>query len=311
MNCLKLSKLILTNIICSALFCQVPNFVKLKAADIENSIEIIDSIVGPYNVSKGLGNKMDVKLDSYLKEENSIWFKLFVNKDTIMTFDIVPIDSTNDFDFVLYKCYSNKSFDSIKSNRKAPERMCFSQNVSKKSSTGLSEYSTDNFIKEGIGNSYCKALEVKKGEIYYLLINYGEIYLKQYNKLPKGFIIYFYNYWPNKKPFVLDKIYFETNKWDLPSESQKELDKLIAIMKSNEFIILKVDGYSDSRGNEIENKQLSQKRADAVADYIISKGINRKRLLSFGYGSHSPTHYNNKDYEYKLNRRVEFSFIMK
>jgi len=76
--------------------------------------------------------------------------------------------------------------------------------------TGLSEYSQDFDILGGPGPAYVSGISVKAGETYYLMVNCsGQMYIskKQY---PLGFNIYFYNYYPKRKPIVLNNIFFET-----------------------------------------------------------------------------------------------------
>lgn len=105
--------------------------VKLANADAKNAIKINDSIVGPVNVSDGRGNILDFKLDRYIVEENSAWFKLTILQDTLLTFDIVPVDSAEDYDFIFFKCADKNCLSDIKTKKQIPDRICFSYNPSK------------------------------------------------------------------------------------------------------------------------------------------------------------------------------------
>lgn len=286
--------------------------IKSNAADHSKAIEINDSIVGPYTVSNGYGRELEFRFDSGVREENSIWFKFAVLMDTLLTFDIVPLDSTEDYDFILFKCSSNDQFDSIRNRKKIPERVCFSFNSSKSSSTGLSEFTNKKIIGGGPGPSYVGALAVKQGETYYLMVTLSEVYRKTNPKnFAKGFMIYFYDYWPRKKPVILKNVLFENNKNILLPASYVELDKLVNMLKQNTFLNIEIRGYTDNIGKEKNNKILSEQRAKAVCDYLISKSISSKRLLYKGFGSDHPIASNQTPEGREQNRRVEFAIIMK
>lgn len=284
---------------------------KPSSTDHSKAIEINDSIVGPYDVSTGYGKELEFKLDNFVKEENSIWFKFIMLHDTVLTFDIVPIDSLDDYDFMLFKCNSNNQFDSIRMRKKIPERICFSVNTSKNSSTGLSEFTNKKIIGAGDGLAYVEALRVKQGETYFLMVTMSEQYRKMKSTFSKGFMIYFYNYWPKKKAVILKNVLFENNKASLLPVSYPELDRLVNMLKQNNFISIEIKGYTDNTGKEKDNKLLSEQRAKAVCDYLVSKAISSKRLIYKGMGSENPVASNETEEGRRQNRRVEFAIIMK
>jgi outer membrane protein OmpA-like peptidoglycan-associated protein len=287
-----------------------PKFEKYNLADPQSAIEIKDSIIGPHNVASGYGLYRD--FNSGVHEDNSIWFKFKVNRDTLLTFDIVPLNNMEDYDFILFKYNSDKTIDSIRDGKRLPERVCFSQNTSKNSSTGLSEFATATLVGSGPGAAYVPALKVKTGERYYLMVNYGDEYIRgNPGKIPAGFMIYFYNYWSNKKPTVLKNVLFETNKSVLLESSFPELDKLTVTLKQNSLTNIEIRGHTDNVGDPASNQLLSEQRAHAVVDYLISKGIDKKRLLYKGLGSKQPVASNKTEEGRKKNRRVEFAVIMK
>lgn len=76
-------------------------------------------------------------------------------------------------------------------------------------------------------------------------------------------------------------------------------------MKKNPELAININGHTDNVGDENSNLSLSEGRAKAVFDYLISKGINKKRLTYKGYGSSKPIADNNSDEGKQLNRRVE------
>lgn len=84
------------------------------------------------------------------------------------------------------------------------------------------------------------------------------------------------------------------------------LDKLAQLL-TNKNLILKLDGYTDNRGNPNVNRKLSKDRADAVKTYLVKKGVNASRIEAFGYGSAEPVASNKTAEGRALNRRVEFT----
>ncbi len=295
--------------ICGA---QPPYMKKLPNADFATAMEIEDSIVGPTNVSLGNGTVMDFRFDKDIRETNSAWFKFTVDRDTLLSFDIVPLDSADDYDFIVFKCPDKKCIENIRMKKVLPDRACYSYHPSKSGITGLSEYESKTIIGPGPGVAYCAALPVKAGETYYLMIDnsFGE-FNPLPMKFPKGFTIYFYNYWPKKKAVVLNNVLFESNKAVLLNSSFTELDKLVAQLKANKSMKIEIRGHTDNEGNEIQNQKLSEARAKAVADYIISKNIDRQRIFYKGFGSKSPIAPNDTAEGRKKNRRVEFAIVIR
>jgi len=107
----------------------------------------------------------------------------------------------------------------------------------------------------------------------------------------------------------LNNIFFETGKWDLLPESFAELDKLVRILTDNPNMEIEINGHTDNVGNDESNLMLSQKRAAAVVNYILDKGITSTRLDSAGFGEAQPVATNDTDEGRRLNRRVEFMIV--
>ncbi|HVA98187.1 MAG TPA: OmpA family protein, partial [Bacteroidia bacterium] len=103
----------------------------------------------------------------------------------------------------------------------------------------------------------------------------------------------------------LKNIFFETSKANLLSTSDNELDKLAKAMQNNLSVSLNIFGYTDNTGNETSNIELSTKRAEAVRNYLVKKGIDSKRLNCKGFGSTNPVADNKTEKGRKNNRRVE------
>ena len=90
------------------------------------------------------------------------------------------------------------------------------------------------------------------------------------------------------KPIEIPNIYYDFGKWDLRPESMVALDHLVEVLNDNPNIVIELRSHTDSRASEEYNMELSQKRAQAVVDYLIRKGIDPKRLIAKGYGESMP-----------------------
>ncbi len=104
---------------------------------------------------------------------------------------------------------------------------------------------------------------------------------------------------------IASKIFFETAKATLKTESLAQLDALVLILNKYEGAILLIEGHCDSDGTDEYNKDLSQRRTQAVKDYLMSKGIAESRLVAIGYGESKPIADNNTSAGKAKNRRVE------
>jgi len=93
---------------------------------------------------------------------------------------------------------------------------------------------------------------------------------------------------PIKKPIVLPNVFFDLGKWDLRPEAMSALDSVVTILDNNPNITIGMRSHTDYRDTEERNKVLSQKRADTCVNYLISKGVNPKRLEAQGMGESEP-----------------------
>lgn len=115
--------------------------------------------------------------------------------------------------------------------------------------------------------------------------------------------------------FVVRNIFFASGKSELQPESKAELDKLVSLMTKFPKLIVEISGHTDASGSDELNQKLSEKRAIAVADYIIAHGIDKSRLRTIGYGETKPIAINyNKDGSpnrqgMSINRRFEFTIL--
>jgi len=89
-------------------------------------------------------------------------------------------------------------------------------------------------------------------------------------------------------PIKLDNTFYDFGKWTLTESSKKELEKLVKILNDNPNITIELGAHTDMVGDEKSNQILSQKRAQSVVDFLISKGIKADRLSAKGYGESMP-----------------------
>ena len=150
-----------------------------QAGDCYSAIEIdpINKLI--FNCSPlGFGSKLEIKNNSlksiffFEKEHNTIWLKFNSPYNALMCFDIIPNDTTYDFDFLLFKNKENNFCENLNYNHTKPIRTNISRNnLKNKSITGLNINAKKEYNPSGIQPMYSKALNVNKLENYYLVID--------------------------------------------------------------------------------------------------------------------------------------------
>ena len=111
---------------------------------------------------------------------------------------------------------------------------------------------------------------------------------------------------------VLNNIYFEFDKSNITPEAAFELNKLVEVMKAKPAIVVMAKAHSDNRGNDEYNLKLSDQRAKAVVQYVISQGIDKERISGKGYGESEPLVNcgdNCTEEQHAQNRRNEFIIV--
>ena len=104
-----------------------------------------------------------------------------------------------------------------------------------------------------------------------------------------------------------DRVHFMVNAHIIRGISYPLLDRLARlIIQHPEYIHIEVQGHTDERGPDWYNDRLSQDRANAVLEFLISRGVNRERLSAHGFGKSKPLVDKNSEYAWSMNRRVEF-----
>lgn len=98
--------------------------------------------------------------------------------------------------------------------------------------------------------------------------------------------------------------YFDFDKADLRPDSQAALDRSIAVLKNGSQRI-RLEGNGDERGTREYNMALGERRANAVANYMVVNGVSRDRLETVSYGEEKPAAPGHDESAWSQNRRVE------
>ncbi|MDR0370762.1 MAG: OmpA family protein [Prevotellaceae bacterium] len=93
---------------------------------------------------------------------------------------------------------------------------------------------------------------------------------------------------PVGRPVQMDNIFYDFGKWTLRADSEAGLQELIKLLNDNPNITIEIGAHTDYVGNNAFNKDLSEKRAQSVVDYLIAAGIAKDRLTAVGYGEEQP-----------------------
>lgn len=140
------------------------------------SISTLD-ITGPTTPPPGPGNVLEFKdnpsgsLYFFKNEHHSTWYKFRALHTAWLVFDIVPLNSSDDYDFLLFKAGDNFC-NEILLKKALPVRTNIARTGKQISSkTGLNMSATDDYVKAGPGDPYSRALRVSKGDLFYLVLD--------------------------------------------------------------------------------------------------------------------------------------------
>ena len=103
----------------------------------------------------------------------------------------------------------------------------------------------------------------------------------------------------------LEGVYFDFDKATIKPEGKAVLNEAAALLKKHERVVVEVAGHTDSVGSDAYNQGLSERRANAVKDYLTAQGVTATRLSAKGYGESQPVASNDTDAGRAENRRVE------
>ncbi len=146
------------------------NFIfSIQAQDCTNAVLLTDSVYqapAPKNGGRQeLGFNSMKDLYYFQKEHHTIWYKFTARKDCELTFEIIPQNIEDDYDFLLFQSNSQAICEDIFSKKLKPIRTNISRNnTTIQSYTGLKTSSLQNFIPSGIGEAYSRSVQAKKGD---------------------------------------------------------------------------------------------------------------------------------------------------
>ena len=109
--------------------------------------------------------------------------------------------------------------------------------------------------------------------------------------------------------FTLGDVLFEKSQADLRAESLANLERLVGFIQDYPERRVSIEGHTDSTGSEGFNLELSQRRAEAVRDALIDRGVSGRRLEAVGLGEAYPIASNDTDAGRRQNRRVEIIIL--
>jgi hypothetical protein len=112
------------------------------------------------------------------------------------------------------------------------------------------------------------------------------------------------------KKWGFASIEFAENSAEIKSTMMPDLDKVVGFLLDHPDFKLKISGHTDSQGDANLNKKLSQRRAESIKKYLVTKGnLVDSRIEAQGYGSTMPIVPEKTDTDRKINRRVEFEIF--
>ena len=110
---------------------------------------------------------------------------------------------------------------------------------------------------------------------------------------------------------ILNNIFFDVNEFELKQQSVAELNRVVELLNDNPGIKILISGHTDNTGKAADNLKLSNNRAKAVVDYLITKGIETARLQYKGFGASQPVTDNTTEEGRAGNRRTELTILSK
>lgn len=212
----------------------------------------------------------------------------------IMGKDTLKITETDDFgDFEFKQVITQGTELSVSKNKDIKE----TENVYLAKQNGII---VNKFNKTSTGFSY-KMLDKDVANLTELVEEDPVLKLDAFNKSA------------NKEFSLIENIYYSSDDYKVSEKTAKLLDNIAETMKKNAALKLEIFSHTDAKGADAYNKELSDKRAKAVLEYLSSKGISKTRIKSIGMGETKPlnrciNNVNCSEKEHELNRRTEFKF---
>jgi len=118
------------------------------------------------------------------------------------------------------------------------------------------------------------------------------------------------------KNIILSNIYYDKQSAAIRPSASSDLEKLVRFLKDNPALKIEIDSYTDSRGSDVLNLHLSQARAEAVVNYLLTNGIDKNRLIAKGFGASKLVNgckagVKCTEAQHEQNRRTEFKVVHK
>lgn len=108
---------------------------------------------------------------------------------------------------------------------------------------------------------------------------------------------------------TMENVYFKFGTTSIMRESLASLDREAEFMIKNTQVLFEIAGHTDSDGDEVYNLMLSQGRAESVVNYLVSRGVDRSRLIAHGYGEYQPVDKSGTADSKAKNRRVDLRVL--
>ena len=102
---------------------------------------------------------------------------------------------------------------------------------------------------------------------------------------------------------VGDRVFFDYDKSDLKPEARRQIDRWAAFLKTNANATITVEGHCDERGTREYNLGLGERRANAAKNYLVSQGIEARRVATISYGKERPAVNGSNEAAWSQNRR--------
>lgn len=229
--------------------------------------------------------KDEYEVDLVFEKQGDITIKGQVSDDTSneMLSDVTVFIQIEDRDVITEKSASNGKYSKELKKEKIARKLPFTAKFEKEGFISQTFTFNEKANEKGVIEIDCKLHKLDIG------VDIGKV--------------------ANVKP-----IYFDVDKVEIRPEAAEELDKVVIAMQDNPEIVIELGSHTDARGEDIYNLDLSERRAQSSARYIISKGIPKNRVNSKGYGETQLVNDCGNDIEctddqHQENRRTEFKII--
>ena len=212
-------------------------------------------------------------------------------------------------DYSIYKFEDNKYYDNkndwtlvqMEFQAKGNENFVTIGNFNKNSRTGKRRVSNKNRLN--MSYYYIDLVSIEKAQsIHKDDVDNLETFEQPIEKLEIETIEF-------NKDYTFTNVIFDFNSTELTSAAQSEITTIYKFLNTNDNTNIIISGHTDNIGGIDFNQNLSEKRANSVADFFKSLGLNKDRIASTGYGSSQPISTNNTEEGRNKNRRVEFKIL--